>query len=65
MKPIDELITLTQDEKAVAPKLGLYPETVVQWRERERELPDGRIIIERGPEPSAGFIACALAILRG
>ena len=62
-KPLDDLLALTTDELATAPRLAVYPEFVRQWRPRPRELPDGRSIIEPGWEPSAGFIAAALAIL--
>lgn len=64
MKPIDELIALTADEHATAPRIGVYPEFIRSWRERERKLNDGRTIIESGWEPSAGFVAAALAILK-
>lgn len=64
MKPIEELIALTADEHAAAAALSVFPEFVVSWRPRERHLPDGRTIIEPGWEPSAGFVAAALAILR-
>lgn len=61
MKAIDELLALTTDENAVAPRLGVYPEFVRQWRPRQH-WQTGHI--EPGCEPSAGFIAAALAILR-
>lgn len=60
-KPIEELISLTQDEHAVAPLIGCTPEFVRSWRPW-RHWQTGRI--ESGVEPSAGFVACALAILR-
>lgn len=65
MKPIQELIALTADETATAPKLCVHPNFIRQWRPRSRVLPDGRTIVEPGWEPSSGFIAAALAILRG
>jgi hypothetical protein len=64
VKAIEELIALTADEHAAAPRLGVHPEFVCQWRPRERLLPDGRTIIESGWEPSAGFVASALNIIR-
>lgn len=63
MKPLEELVELTKDEIAYAPLLSVYPEFIRQWRRRERLL-DGAITIESGYEPSQGFIASALAILR-
>ena len=64
MKPMEELISLTQNEHAAARLLMCSPEFVVSWRDRKRELPNGKTMIEKGWEPSAGFIAAALAILR-
>jgi hypothetical protein len=61
VKPIEELIALTTDENTSARRLGCDPEFVVQWRPR-KHWQTGRI--EPGWEPSAGFIAAALAILR-
>lgn len=64
-KPIDDLLALTTDEHATAPRLWVDPAAVRSWRPRPRELSDGRTIVESGCEPSSGFIAAALAILRG
>ncbi len=61
MKPIDELVSLTQDEHATARRLGCDPQFVCQWRPR-KHWQTGRV--EPGLEPSAGFMAAALAILR-
>lgn len=61
MKPLDELISLTQDEHAASARLGCAAEYVVAWRPREHWVTKR---IEPGLEPSAGFIAAALAILR-
>ena len=63
-KPLDDLLALTTDEDAVAPRLWVHPAYVRQWRPRERVMPDGRVVIEQGLEPSGGFVAAALAILR-
>lgn len=66
MKPFAQLVSLAdarKDDASVAARLGIYPAYVQQWRERERILDDGRTHIEPGLEPSAGFIAAALAIL--
>jgi len=61
VKPIDELISLTQDEHTTARRLCVSPEFVRSWRPR-KHWQTGRI--ESGWEPSQGFIAVALAVLR-
>jgi len=61
MKPIEELIALTQDAPAAARRLGCSPEYVVSWRPW-KHWKTGRT--ESGVEPSAGFVGAALAIPR-
>lgn len=58
---VDELIALTQDEQAAAARLGCSAEYVRSWRPWEHCQTKR---IETGVEPSAGFVAAALAILR-
>lgn len=66
VKPTDELIAFVNFAGAddVARKLSVSVEFVRSWLPRQRELEDGRTIIEPGWQPSTGFIAAALAILR-
>lgn len=67
MKPIEELLEIVSPEsnrKKAASLLHVHIGFVEQWFPRERILPNGKKIVEQGVEPSAGFIACALAILR-
>jgi hypothetical protein len=61
LRPLDELIALTADEQAAARRLCCSPEFVLSWRPR-RHWQTGQL--EPGIEPSAGFIAAALALLR-
>lgn len=66
MKPFDELIAEAerQGHAIVAARLAVSVEMVCSWYPRERTLPDGRTIVDTGVEPSGGFVACALALLR-
>lgn len=60
-KPIEDLLALTTDEHAIAQRLCCTPEFVRSWRPWTH-WQTGRL--ESGVEPSAGFVAAALAILR-
>lgn len=67
MKLFDEFLQTVDavgDDTLVARKLRVYPEFIKSWRPRQRDLPDGRTIIEQGWEPSSGFMAASLGILR-
>lgn len=64
MKPFQELLAYAEaiETAEICQLLCVYPEYVNFWKPRTRLLPDGRTVIEPGWEPSAGFIAVALAI---
>ncbi len=67
MKPFDAFraeVDRLQDDALVACRLWCSVEYVRSWRDRERTLPDGRVVVETGIEPSGGFMGAALAILR-
>lgn len=58
---LSDLLALTHDEHTAAGKLGCDPEFVRSWRPWQHWQTKRW---EPGVEPSAGFVACALAILR-
>ena len=61
-KPIHELLreTIKLGEAATAAKLSVHPGFVASWF--PKQYPNNRI--EPGWEPSSGFVACAVALLK-
>ncbi len=64
MKPREELLSLADADPLIHRRLCICPEAIAMWRDKPRTLPDGRTVIDPGWEPSQGFMAAALAILR-